>query len=124
LTRYVLLALFYLVRSDAMMRRGGVKSLHSFLKALPTSDEPAPDISTDRLCDAIDRACIFYYKPVLCLQRSSATVMLLRRYGFEAQLVVGARVLPFKSHAWVELGRVVLNDKPYVLEMYRELERC
>jgi hypothetical protein len=33
-------------------------------------------------------------------------------------------MLPFKSHAWVELDGKVINDKPYMLEMYRPLERC
>jgi len=61
---------------------------------------------------------------VLCLQRSAATTMLLRRHGAAAEMVIGAQVLPFKSHAWVEVDRVIVNDKPYIKEIYQELERC
>ena len=72
----------------------------------------------------MDIACVLYLKHVLCLQRSVAVTMMLREYGFPAQLVVGTRILRSKFHAWVELEEVVLNDKPYTPQLYRELERC
>jgi hypothetical protein len=50
--------------------------------------------------------------------------MLLRHHNLPAQLVIGAQTLPFKSHAWVELEGQVVNDKPYIRQLYRELERC
>jgi hypothetical protein len=59
-----------------------------------------------------------------CLQRSAATTLLLRRYGKKAEMVIGAQFLPFKAHAWVEIDGAVVNDKPYMLEVYRPLERC
>jgi hypothetical protein len=77
-----------------------------------------------KLCHAVDLACVFYFKQVLCLQRSAVTTVLLRRYGWKAEMVIGAQVRPFKSHAWVEIERSVVNDRPYMLEMYQELERC
>src|SRR6266849_9259671 len=76
------------------------------------------------LCRAMDLACVFYFKTVMCLQRSAATTLLLRRYGWSAEMVTGAQILPFKSHAWVEIEGVVVNDKPYVVDIYHELERC
>ena len=60
----------------------------------------------------------------MCLQRSAATTLLLRRHGLHAELVIGAQILPFKSHAWTEIGGVVVNDKPYMMDIYRVLERC
>jgi hypothetical protein len=72
----------------------------------------------------MDLACVFYIKKVLCLQRSAATTLLLRRYGHKAEMVIGAQMLPFKSHAWVEVDRAIVNDKPYMTDIYRELERC
>jgi hypothetical protein len=76
------------------------------------------------LCHAVDLACVFYFKRVLCLQRSAATTLLLRRHGWEAEMVIGAQTLPFKSHAWVEMRGTVVNDKPYVPQIYTVLERC
>jgi hypothetical protein len=72
----------------------------------------------------MDYACVFYFKCVACLQRSAATTLLLRRHGFGAELVIGAKLLPFCSHAWVEFEGTVINDKPYMHAIYKVLERC
>jgi Transglutaminase-like superfamily len=60
----------------------------------------------------------------MCLQRSAATTLLMRRHGWEAEMVIGVQLLPFKSHAWVESKGVIVNDKPYMLDIYHVLERC
>jgi transglutaminase superfamily protein len=72
----------------------------------------------------MDLACVLYFKRVLCLQRSAATTLLLRRYGWRAEMVTGVQILPFASHAWVEIEGTVVNDKPYMLDIYQVLERC
>lgn len=74
-------------------------------------------------CRAIDFACVFYFKPIRCLQRSTATTMLLRKHGLRADLVIGASLMPFQSHAWVEVDGHVVNDKPYINEVFSELAR-
>jgi hypothetical protein len=79
--------------------------------------------SIEALSHAMDLACVFYFKRVLCLQRSAATVVLLRRYGWNAKMVTGAQILPFEAHAWVEIANEVVNDKPYMHEIYQVLER-
>jgi transglutaminase superfamily protein len=76
------------------------------------------------LCRCVDLACVFYLKPVLCLQRSAATTLILRNHGWKAQLVIGAQPFPFKSHAWVEIDQEVINDRPYMAEIYQVLDRC
>lgn len=80
--------------------------------------------TTAELCSAIDRACIWYPRVVLCLQRSAATALLLKKHGIPAQLVIGAQQFPFRAHAWVELHGRVINDKPYMPEVYAVLDRC
>ncbi len=72
----------------------------------------------------MDIACIWYCKEVLCLQRSAATVCLLKQSGFAAQMVIGVQSLPFKAHAWVEYEGCLVNDTPHVPKMYAELDRC
>ena len=72
----------------------------------------------------MDMACVFYFNRVLCFQRSAALAMLLRRQGWDAQMVIGVQILPFQSHAWVEVEGQVISDKPYVCEIYKVLERC
>jgi hypothetical protein len=84
----------------------------------------ARPVEQDQLCRAMDYACVFYFKPVRCLQRSAATTLLLRHHGWRAEMVIGAQMLPFRSHAWCEINGAVVNDKPYVRAIYEVLERC
>jgi hypothetical protein len=39
-------------------------------------------------------------------------------------MIIGAQLLPFKAHAWVEVDGRVVNDKSYTREMYQVLDRC
>lgn len=114
-----------LLRLEALMAFGKLHSLHRRLQAArvqtAASGEPR---SAVELCRSMDLACVLYPKRVLCLQRSAATTLLLRRHGFSAEMVIGAQMLPFKSHAWVEIDGAVLNDRPYMHEIYQVLERC
>jgi len=77
-----------------------------------------------KICEAMDLACIWYWRHALCLQRSAALTCLLRRHSIAADLVIGAQQMPFRSHAWVEVNGVVVNDKPYVSEVFAVLDRC
>ena len=66
------------------------------------------------VCEAVTLAACFYIKPVLCLQRSVAATLFLRKYGIDARLVIGYRPAPFFSHSWVEVdGRVVNDSQAY-----------
>jgi hypothetical protein len=73
---------------------------------------------------AVNLACAFYFKKVLCLQRAAVTTCLLRKAGIPAELVIGVQTLPYCAHAWVEVEGAVVNDKSYTPEMYSVLSRC
>jgi hypothetical protein len=90
----------------------------------PRRLRPDARFTAEQLCQAIDLACVWYWKQVLCLQRSAATVFLLREFGIEAQLVIGAQLMPFQAHAWVEVDGRAVNDHSYTNEMYAVLDRC
>ncbi len=110
---------------DCVMHLRSFSALYHLVRAQPAaplSDSASP--SREELCRAVDLACVFYFKQVLCLQRSAAATLLLRRHGLPAVLVIGAQMLPFQSHAWVEVEGAVVNDKPYMREIYQVLERC
>ena len=81
-------------------------------------------VAQDDICNAVNLACVFYFKEVLCLQRAASTTCLLRKAGIAAQLVIGVQQLPFSAHAWVEVEGAVVNDKPYTSEIYSVLSRC
>jgi hypothetical protein len=116
-------AYYELLRFELSLRRGNFCALYMRLNE-QTLYKPALASDSKLICRAVDLACIWYWKEVLCLHRSAATVSLLRRYGFPAQLVIGAQKVPFQSHAWVELAGEIINDKPYLHDRYAVLDRC
>jgi len=117
-------AYWNLVLFDFCLARGDFAALYGRLRNCAVTDKTPSAETVERICYAINMACIWYWKEVLCLQRSAATVRLLKRHGVAAQMAIGAQQLPFKAHAWVELGGCVVNDKPYMPEVYAVLDRC
>lgn len=122
--RHILESWILLVYFDGLMHLGGFKRTHAGVRTQKLRTRRTPHDPCTELCHAMDLACVFYFKRVHCLQRSAATAVLLRRHGWEAEMVIGAQLLPFQSHAWVEVDGEVVNDKPYVTEMFAVLERC
>jgi Transglutaminase-like superfamily len=120
----VLQAYLRLIQFDSYLARGDFEALYNKVRNFPIGKKPASLNSVERVCSAVDMACIWYWKEALCLQRSAATACLLKRHGVPAQLVIGAQQMPFKAHAWVEVDGCVVNDKPYTPEMYAVLDRC
>ncbi|MBB5060388.1 hypothetical protein HDF16_005124 [Granulicella aggregans] len=109
---------------DWLMHFRGFQEIHAAVRNLKPRAVGKTARGDGELSRAVDLACVFYFKPVLCLQRSATTTVLLRRYGRNAEMVIGAQLLPFQSHAWVEIDGRVINDKPYVTEIFEVLERC
>lgn len=120
----VLEAYLSLIRFDLCLARGNFEAIYNKVRDYATRKKTASPDSVEPICAAVDMACIWYCKEVLCLQRSAAAVCLLRKYGVSAHLVIGAQQMPFKAHAWVEVDGKVVNDKQYVPEMYGILTRC
>jgi len=118
----VLRAFMMLVTFQIDLARGNFASLYQKVRVFPIRRSSKHDV--ERICSAVDLACIWYPKEVLCLQRSAVTACLLRRCGVPAQMVVGASLMPFRAHAWVEVNGMVVNDKTYVSDMYAVLDRC
>jgi hypothetical protein len=108
---------YYLLREDFDL-------LYQKVREYPCSKAQCSPVTVEHVCHAMDIACIWYPKHVLCLQRSAATVCLLRSYGVPAEMVIGVQQMPFRAHAWVEVEGGVVNDKQYTGEMYAALVRC
>jgi hypothetical protein len=120
----VLQAYLRLIHFDLYLARGNFQALYEKVRQYPARQVTRQAYTEVQICAAVDGACIWYWKEVLCLQRSAATTCQLRRYGFPAELVIGAKQMPFRAHAWVELEGRVVNDKPYMREIYATLDRC
>lgn len=109
---------------DLFLLRRDFAALHSKVHLLPIAPRTPDPEDIARICQTVAYACIWYAKPVLCLQRSAVAVTLLRKYGIPAEMVIGAQRLPLKAHAWVEVEGCVVNDKPEVQSDYLVMERC
>jgi Transglutaminase-like superfamily len=125
MTLLIIRAYLTLIYFDFALSQGNFLAIYEKVRTYPI--QPARKIrpdAVDRICSAVDMACIWYWKEVLCLQRSATTSCLLKSCGISAQLVIGAQQLPFKAHSWVEVEGRVVNDRTYVTEMYSILDRC
>ncbi|MFP5227313.1 MAG: lasso peptide biosynthesis B2 protein [Acidobacteriota bacterium] len=120
----VLAAYVELMRIDFRLTRNDFAGIYARVRRTSVGTSPGGPGTVDAICGVIDTAAVWYWKQVSCLHRSAATTCLLRRAGIDARLVIGAQALPFRAHAWVEIEGIVVNDKPYVPEIYAILDRC
>ena len=120
----VVRAYLTLIFVDFYVARRNFSALYDRVHNYPLSKRAPVEGAVERICSAVDMASIWYWKEVLCLQRSAVATCLLRHYGVPTQMVIGAQRTPFKAHAWVEVNGRVVNDKPYIPEIYQVLDRC
>lgn len=124
MSRLVLKAYIKLIEFDFYLARRDFPALYQKVRQCSLAGRATSSVSIEHICSAVDMACIWYWKEVLCLQRSAATACLLKYHGVPAEMIIGAQQMPFKAHAWVEVDGRVVNDKPYTPEMYTVLARC
>jgi hypothetical protein len=122
---YTIAALVLLITGEVVRKLGGFRSIHDTVERWGVTDQPQRDDGTlANACAAVNRACTWYPKRSLCLQRASVLVCLLRSVGFPAQMVIGVHKMPFYGHAWVEVGGNVVNDHANVQKFFHVLNRC
>jgi hypothetical protein len=113
-----------ILRLEIHLLRRDFGPIHERVRSCRVATAGTKRAALDEICRSVDLACIFYFKEVHCLQRSAAAACLLRNHGIPAEMVIGVQQLPFRAHAWVEVEGCVVNDKPYMSEMYAVLSRC
>lgn len=107
-----LLAWFYLAAYDALALAGlrPDRMVPSLVRGTrPGRGSDAHTIAL-AVCASTEWACIWYPRRVMCLQRSTVALWLLRLRGIPAERVVGYRPVPLESHAWIELNGQVIGD--------------
>lgn len=118
-------ALFALFAYDIISASCRFETIHSMVRhwAVGSRYGHTPH-AVERICAAVNYACMWYPKQALCLQRSFVTTYLLRKRGVDAQLVLGAQKLPFQAHAWVEVNGQAVNERSDVQATYAVWDRC
>jgi hypothetical protein len=115
-------ALFGLLAFDVLGLGRNFTELNRMVSRWKVSARTAPEGTNSQVCEAINRACVWYPKRVRCLQRSAVTTCLLRDYGIPGKMVVGAQNLPFKAHAWTEVDGTAVNERRDVQKIYQVLD--
>jgi hypothetical protein len=119
-------ALFALFAYDVVCKSCSFEAIYAMVRHWSISHKKNVNQQTavDRACNAVNYACIWYPRQVLCLQRSFVTTYLLRKLGVDAHMVLGAQKLPFKAHAWVEVDGRAVNERSNVQATYAVWDRC
>jgi hypothetical protein len=117
-------ALLGLLAFDLMGFGHNFSRMHKFVCEWRVTVRPNGRDTVNQVCHAVNYACVFYPKRVLCLQRSAVTTCLLRNCGVHALMVMGAQKLPFKAHAWTEVDGLPINERRDVQKIYGVWERC
>jgi hypothetical protein len=115
-------ALWTLVRYEVTLKICGFPGVARQLAARRQPSRESQPGAIALVREAVTLACCFYYKPVVCLQKSVVTTLLLRQYHVDCVLVIGYRLSPFLSHAWVETkDQRAINDSPAYRQQLRVL---
>lgn len=117
-------ALFMLLAYDILSALCHFQTIHFVVKGWKVNTTTDGSGIVDKVCMAVNYACIWYPKQSLCLQRSFVTTYLLRKHGVRAQMVLGAQKLPFKAHAWVEVDGGAINERSNVQATYAVWDKC
>jgi hypothetical protein len=108
-----------------LMRLGhDFQAMHRFIRSRKVRERIPPSNAVEKVCDAVNRACVWYPRRVRCLQRSVVTVSLLRHFGVPARMAMGAQTYPFAAHAWAEVDGRAVNEHREVQKIYVVWERC
>lgn len=117
-------ALLMLLAYDILRVLCRFQTIYSLVKGWQVNNKPAESNVIDRVCMAVNYACVWYPKQALCLQRSFVTTYLLRKNRIAARMVLGAQKLPFKAHAWVEVDGRAINERSNVQATYAVWDKC
>jgi hypothetical protein len=117
-------ALIGLLAFDALLLGRHFPRMHRLVRRWKLVPVPVSPDAVSQVCTAVNYACVAYPKRVLCLQRSAVTTCLLRSLGVSAHMVMGARKVPFKAHAWTEVNGRAINERRDVQSIYGVWERC
>ena len=117
-------ALFMLLAYDILNAICRFKTIYHMVRGWKVNRRTDGLHDTDRVCMAVNYACVWYPKQALCLQRSFVTTYLLRKRGLAAEMVLGAQKLPFKAHAWVEVDGRAINERSNVRATYVVWDKC
>jgi hypothetical protein len=101
----------------------GFKAIRRLVRPRLTPPSATPAATVHEVMQAVTVARVLYVKPVWCLQNSAVVTRLLRRRGVDADLVIGAHLMPIRAHAWVEVAGKVITEREEDQECFCILDK-
>jgi hypothetical protein len=112
---------------DVVFRAGDMRAVVWLVSRLRSRQRDRGDsvLRARDIVARVERALLFYPRQIRCFHSAATATTLLRMNHVPCELVVGVRRIPFMAHAWVEVdGRVVMNEEPGRMHLYRPITRC
>jgi hypothetical protein len=107
---------------DWRIKVSSFESFYRSLQSYPVATKRSQDMAIDAIEYAVQFASIWYWKRVLCLQRSCCLLWMLRDAGIPAKLQIGAQHWPPKTHAWVNVEGRIVGDLPHKVQLFQLLD--
>jgi hypothetical protein len=115
-----LVALACVQRVSRLLAHGPFEALVRAIRLAPCAgrrNRPPPEV----LLASYEAARPLHPKARICRLDAPAICLLLRRYGYPARLMFGARLEPFAAHCWAELEGMVLNEPSEAVAPFRPI---
>ncbi len=118
----ILRALRCLLYWDWSVRVRSFDRVCEMVRQYPIRKDVSHQLEIAQIANALASVSIWYFKRVLCYQRSCCLVWMLRDAGIAANLVIGAQQWPPRTHAWVTVGDEVVGDLPHRVKGFDVIE--
>lgn len=99
----------YVVMAMAMLRVRGLDHALRRVENVPTAADDADDVS--RVAGGFAELRLVVRSLDRCLPLSIALALAAKKHHRDIRLVLGVACHPFRAHAWVQHGPIVLNDR-------------
>lgn len=114
-------AWFYLVYANYLIKRRNLEKLKPFLNQRKlTCDEIWSLNEAKQAYVDIEKAKRFFLSRTACLEQSLALFLFATSKKKLVNWVVGVRLAPFKSHAWIEVGGKPVEETE-IIEEYKKI---
>lgn len=119
LNRDIFLALMLIMYTDIIFRIRKKSVFRQIIKFNYVKNENK--METSDYIKKFNTAILLYPFSVKCLVKSISLSLYLQLHGLNAKTVIGVQLYPFTSHAWNQLGDLVLNDELAHIRRFRPI---
>lgn len=108
--------------AHVLLRTVGLRRVLRLIASIcPTSRRAVSPAFCSQVVRSIATASSLYPFGAACLESSVCSLAFVAAAGSRATLKLGVQVFPFRSHAWVEVAGVPMNETRDAIDRYQEI---